>query len=241
MRIKIDSPPQQAAIYVDTKESGIKGYTPATLQAAARHLHHHPRAARIPAGAEADHASTRSQGFIFTLERQAKPAVLDVRATSSNDAATGAQLFVDGAPVGMVPARVEVPAGKHRIEVKKPGFNDFADSADVAEGEQRQMVIDLQQAVKKGALLVTGDAAGRRRLPRRRAQGLDAGAARATSPRGSTRSRSKRATCRGSRGHRRRQPAAEGDGAAGAGRPGGGLGAHGVRRRPAPRCGSTAR
>ena len=103
---------------------------------------------------------TRSEGFIFTLERQARPAVLDVRAMGSNPAAVGAQLFVDGAPVGTVPARVEVPAGKHRIEVKKPGYVDWADTADVAEGDQRQMVIDLQQAVKKGALLVTSDQPG---------------------------------------------------------------------------------
>ena len=121
MRIKIDSQPQQAAIYVDNKESGIKGYTPATI--------------RLPRGTytiilelpgfrpvSKPITVTRSEGFIFTLERQAEPAVLDVRATSSNDAATGAQLFVDGAPVGTVPARVEVPAGKHRIEVKKAGL-----------------------------------------------------------------------------------------------------------------------
>ena len=159
MRIKIDSQPQQAAIYVDNKESGIKGYTPSTI--------------RLPKGTytiilelpgfapvKKPITVTRSEGFIFTLERQAKPAVLDVRATSSNDAATGAQLFVDGAPVGTVPARVEVPAGKHRIEVKKAGYVDFADTADVAEGDQRQMVIDLQQAVKKGALLVTSDQPG---------------------------------------------------------------------------------
>lgn len=159
MRIKIDSQPQQAAIYVDNKESGIKGYTPSTI--------------RLPRGTytiilelpgfqpvKKPITVTRSEGFIFTLERQAKPAVLDVRAMASNDAATGAQLFVDGAPVGTVPARVEVPAGKHRVEVKKQGYVDWADTADVAEGDQRQMVIDLQQAVKKGALLVTSDQPG---------------------------------------------------------------------------------
>jgi len=120
MRIKIDSQPQQAAIYINAKEGGIKGYTPATI--------------RLPKGTytiilelpgfrpvQKPITVTRSEGFIFTLDRQARPAVLDVRASGSNDAATGAQLFVDGAPVGTVPARVEVPAGKHRVEVKKQG------------------------------------------------------------------------------------------------------------------------
>ena len=143
MRVKIDSAPQQAAVYVDSKEYGIEGYTPATL--------------RLPKGTytiilelpgfqpvQKPITVTRSEAFIFTLERQARPAVLDVR-PASNDTATGAQLFVDGAPVGTVPARVEVPAGKHLIEVKKPGFKDWRDTADVAEGEQRTMVVDCSR------------------------------------------------------------------------------------------------
>lgn len=159
MRIKIDSQPQQAAVYVDRKEDGIKGYTPTTLRLSRGS---YTIILELPGfrPVQKPISVSRSEGFIFTLERQAKPAVLDVRATGNNDAATGAQLFVDGAPVGTVPARVEVPAGKHRVEVRKQGYVDWGDTADVAEGDQRQMVIDLQQAVKKGALLVTSDQPG---------------------------------------------------------------------------------
>jgi hypothetical protein len=159
MRIKIDSQPQQAAIYIDHKESGIKGYTPTTL--------------RLPRGSytvilelpgfrrvEKPITVTRSEGFIFTLERQARPAVIDVRPSANNDAASGAQLFVDGQPVGNVPARVEVAAGRHAIMVRKNGYNDFNDTADLQEGDQRQMSVDLQQAVKKGSILVTSDQSG---------------------------------------------------------------------------------
>jgi len=32
MRVKIDSQPQQAAVYVDSKDYGIEGYTPVTLK-----------------------------------------------------------------------------------------------------------------------------------------------------------------------------------------------------------------
>jgi hypothetical protein len=103
---------------------------------------------------------SRSQAFVFTLERQARPAVLDVRASSSNDSATGGQLSIDGAAVGTVPARVEVAAGHHLVEVKKAGFNDYRDSADVREGEQRTMVVELMSQVKKGSILVTADVSG---------------------------------------------------------------------------------
>lgn len=159
MRIKIDSQPQQAAVYVNSKEAGIKGYTPTTL--------------RLPKGTytiilelpgfrpvQKPLTVTRSEAFVFTLERQARPAVLDVRAPASNAAASGAQLLVDGAPVGQVPARIEVPAGSHRVEVKKAGFVDWSDTETVAEGDQRQLVVDLQPAVKKGSILVTSDQVG---------------------------------------------------------------------------------
>src|SRR5262249_37315105 len=102
----------------------------------------------------------KSQAFVFTLEREARPAVLDVRASSSNDSAVGGQLLVDGAPGGTVPARVEVEKGRHLIEVKKPGFKDFRDSADLGEGETRTTVVELQAEVKKGSLLVVADVAG---------------------------------------------------------------------------------
>jgi len=93
------------------------------------------------------------------MERQARPAIVDVRSVS-NDSATGAQLFIDGAAVGTLPAKVEVAAGKHLIEVKKANFKDYRDSVDVAEGDNRTMVIELQPEAKKGSVLVTSDVAG---------------------------------------------------------------------------------
>ena len=97
------SPPQQAAVYVDSKEYGIEGYTPVTLRL--------PKGTytiilELPGFRPVQKAITvsRSEGFVFTMERAARPAVLDVRASAANDAAMGGQLFVDGAPVGTVPA-----------------------------------------------------------------------------------------------------------------------------------------
>ncbi len=159
MRVKIDSAPQQAAVYVDNKDFGIQGYTPVTL--------------KLPKGAynvilelpgfrtvQKPINVTRSEGFIFTMERQARPSVIDVRASQANDTATGGTLFVDGAQMGTVPARIEVAPGHHLVEVKRPGFKDYRDSADLSEGDQRVMVIELVPDIKKGMLLVTSDVAG---------------------------------------------------------------------------------
>ncbi|HZS42050.1 MAG TPA: PEGA domain-containing protein, partial [Polyangia bacterium] len=159
MRVKIDSAPQQAAIYVDSKDYGIQGYTPTTI--------------KLPKGTytiilelpgfrpvQKGISVTRSEGFMFAMERQARPSVLDVRSSASNDTATGGSLYVDGAALGTIPARVEVAPGHHLIEVKRQGYKDYRDSADVAEGEQRTMVIELQPEARKGMLLVVADVAG---------------------------------------------------------------------------------
>ncbi len=157
-RIKIDSSPQQAAIYVESKQYGIQGYTPSTL--------------RLPRGPykiivelagfkpmERPINVRRSEAFVFTLERAARPAVLDIRSVAG-DSATGGQLFVDGSSVGTVPGKAELTAGKHLIEVKKQGWKDYRDTLEVQDGELRTMVVDLQAEAKKGTLLVSSDAAG---------------------------------------------------------------------------------
>ena len=158
LRIKIDSQPQQAAIYIDSKEYGIEGYTPTTL--------------KLPKGSytiimelpgfkpvQRPINVTRSEGFIFTLERAARPAVVEVRSVAT-DSATGGQLFVDGAMVGTVPGKSELAAGSHLVEVKKAGFKDFRESVTVAEGETRTLMVDLLAEAKKGSILVVSDTAG---------------------------------------------------------------------------------
>jgi hypothetical protein len=159
MRIAIDSQPQQAAIYIDSKDYGIEGYTPATV--------------KLPKGLytiileapgfkplQRQIQVTRSgPAPLFTLERLSRPATLDIRSVS-NDSASGGQLLIDGAPSGTVPARVELSAGQHLVEVKKAGFQGYRETANVVEGETRTMVIELTAEAKKGSILVTADVAG---------------------------------------------------------------------------------
>lgn len=160
-RVRIDSSPQQAAIYVEGKQYGIQGYTPSVL--------------RLPKGSykviielpgfkpmerQVDvRRAGGTQPFLFTLERAVRPAVLDIRSTSG-DSASGGQLFVDGTAAGTVPGRAELPAGKHVVEVKKPGFKDFRDTIDAQEGDTRTMIIELVAEAKKGSILVTADIGG---------------------------------------------------------------------------------
>jgi hypothetical protein len=158
MRVVIDSAPQQAAIYVNDKSFGIQGYTPSTLKL--------PKGTytvilELPGFKAVSRPITvsRSAQFMFPLEREAKPATLDVRSVS-NDSASGGTVYIDGQQVGTVPARVQLSAGSHLVEVKKTGFNDYREQTTVSEGESRSMVIELQPQAKKGSILVTADVAG---------------------------------------------------------------------------------
>ena len=157
-RVKIDSSPQQAAVYIDNKQYGIQGYTPLTMRLPKGPYH---VIVELPGfkPMERDVTVKRAEAFVFTLERAPRPAVVDVRSTSG-DTATGGQLLVDGVVTGSVPGRAELPAGRHVIEVKKAGWKDFRDTVDVTEGETRTMVVNLEAELKKGAILVTADVSG---------------------------------------------------------------------------------
>ncbi len=159
MRIAIDSQPQQAAIYIDSKDFGIEGYTPATVKLPKGNYTVILEAPGFKPLTRQIVVTRSGPAPLFVLERASRPAVLDVRSVS-NDSASGAQLFIDGAPSGTVPSRLELTAGQHLVEVKKAGFKDYRESANVAEGETRTMVIELSAEAKKGSILVTADVAG---------------------------------------------------------------------------------
>jgi hypothetical protein len=153
--VRIDSSPQQAAIYVNSKEFGIQGYTPSTL--------------KLPKGTykfilelqnfkpiESTVEITRSQAFTVALERMPRPAILDVRA-GSDQSALGGTIIVDGTTVGTLPNQVEVAAGNHLVEVKRAGYADDRESVQVAEGERRTLVVNLVAQARPGDLIVMAD------------------------------------------------------------------------------------
>ena len=157
-KVKIDSSPQQAVVYIDSKVHGPLGYTPVetklpkgTYKVALELPGYKPFEREITIGA-------RNDPFLFVLERLPRPAVLDMRASPQDDSATGGRITIDNVPVGAVPAAVEVAAGRHQLTVTKEGFNAYSEWVDVAEGERRTIVIVLvKTAPALGTLIVTAD------------------------------------------------------------------------------------
>lgn len=93
----------------------------------------------------------------FTLERA--PARLDIKFPATNDGARGAEIFIDGQPVsGAVPLMIDLPSGRHLVEVKKPGFKIYTETVEVKAGETRPVWVMMSQDVRAGSLLVAADA-----------------------------------------------------------------------------------
>ncbi len=162
-RVKIDSAPQKAAIYLDDKKYGIAGYT--------------PWSGRLPKGtwkvilelegyepAERTIVVRRTRSWQETfvpLVKKVVPAKLDVRPDADKNA-FGAKVWVDGQVQGQIPALITLDGGRHLVEVKKDGFETFEQWVEVKEGE-KVTVNPMLRPVKveeKGDILVEADVPG---------------------------------------------------------------------------------
>jgi hypothetical protein len=164
-RVKVDSSPQQAAVYWSAgtagqpKDYGIAGYTPITLKVPRGIVNFVVELQGFkPQTKQMD--VKKSQTVTFTMERAPAVAKLDLQ-SATDGSGTGAEVTIDGAPKGTVPNSFDLPAGRHQVEVNKAGFKPWSRWFDLAEGEHRTQDLTLERAeAAAGALLVTSDAGG---------------------------------------------------------------------------------
>ena len=162
-KLKIDSSPQQAAVYWDSgagqqpRQYGIAGYTPITI--------------KVPKGPvkiilelsgwkpfEQVIDVRKNTSISPTLERAPRMARLNLQ--SSSDAA-GGDVLIDGVPRGTIPNTFELTAGRHQIEVRKAGRKPFSDWVELQEGELRTRDVSMESAeAPTGTLLVNSDNGG---------------------------------------------------------------------------------
>lgn len=164
-RLKVDSSPQQATVFWDAgdkpdpKTFGVAGYTPVTLKVPKGSV----KIVVELAGFKPEERTLdvrKSQSVVVTLTRAPQMARLDLAAAPGSGGA-GAEVFVDGADRGTAPNSFELPAGRHQVEVRKPGYKSFSDWFDLAEGERRTRDVSLERAeAPSGTLLVTSDQGG---------------------------------------------------------------------------------
>lgn len=101
-------------------------------------------------------AISAAQTFTFNLEKA--PARLDIKYPGTNDAARGADILVDGTPAGSVPQLVDLPAGRHLIEIRKPGHKVYSENVEVKAGETRPIWVTLTAEARHGSLVIAADA-----------------------------------------------------------------------------------
>jgi hypothetical protein len=162
-RVRIDSAPQQAAIYLDDKRYGIVGYTPweGRLQRGDWNViiekdgyETAQRTIRV------ERMRTTQETFIPLVKKE-DPAQLDVRADADKNA-FGAQVWLNGQLQGQIPLVLKVGDGRHLIEIKKDEFEDFTQWVEAKEGDRITVnpMLRPRQQVKTGSILVEADVSG---------------------------------------------------------------------------------
>lgn len=142
IRVQIETAPAGANVFVDDRSAGIQCQSGALCRLKLKRGPH--RLILELEGYRTQEqviAVSGSQRFSFKL--LSAPASLDVRVPATNPAAQGAELFLDGKLKGVVPSVLEVGEGKHLVEVRRSGFEPYAEQVDLKAGEQRPMFVSL--------------------------------------------------------------------------------------------------
>ena len=162
-RITVNTTPPGARVYVDGKDKGLACQSgPSCKPRMAKGTHRLLLELDGYKPVEETINVTGPQALSFTL--QPAPARLDIKNLATNPSARGGEIFVDGKLSGSVPAEIEVPAGKHMIEVRRPGYQPHAETVEVKGGETHPVFIALaaedRAAPTVGALMITSELAG---------------------------------------------------------------------------------
>ncbi|MBI4510105.1 MAG: PEGA domain-containing protein [Deltaproteobacteria bacterium] len=158
--VKIDSSPQGGMIFLDDKQYGVVGYTPWSgklvkgdykLIVELQGYKPYERLIRV---------DRESKDFFTPLEKQVIPGVVDIQAAADPNV-FGAQVYVDGQLAeGTAPTLVNVPEGRHLVEVKKTGFQDYSQWVSLQQGQKQSIAPVLRPLVvetPKGSILVDAD------------------------------------------------------------------------------------
>jgi PEGA domain len=164
-RVRIESKPTGATVYLDTKEGDPLGQTPYT--------------GKLPAGqhtliVELDGYVSQVQDVTIRRRRKVQRisvklskievANLEVVADTSRRGAVanakGARILVDGKEVGRLPATINVPAGPHQIEVAKEGYKTYETWIEAPEGEKVTVAADLAPLAASGTIAAGKPPAG---------------------------------------------------------------------------------
>jgi len=149
--VTVATDPHGATIYIDGKEHKAKGKGKLKLKL---DKGSHKIRVELPGyrTLEKDIEVSKKQEH-FELKLDAAKAQILLR-PSADDEARGAQIFIDGAAAGTVPADVDAKPGQHTVEVRKPGFKTYTETVNISGTDSKTVTVALAADAKRGTLVV---------------------------------------------------------------------------------------
>jgi len=162
-KVRVDSAPQQAAVYLEDEKYGIVGYTPWVGRLGRGNW-------KVIVKKEGYEATERYlqvkrtgkvQEAFMPMVKVDVPASVEVRPDADQNT-FGAEVWLDGQRQGTLPLTMSVDDGRHLVEVKKEGFEPFAQWIQVREGERLTVnpMLRVGSAGQTGGLLVEAASPG---------------------------------------------------------------------------------
>lgn len=160
--VKIDSAPPGAAIYINDKACPALGVTPWTgklnpgdytviIEAPGYDPASKPfKVARV----------RKTQEMFVPLVKKLDPPKIDVRADADKNVA-GATVVLDGQPQGQAPMVITTTAGRHQVQLKKEGFEDYSTWVETKENQVQTFAPTIKEIAKPkyGIVVVDADVA----------------------------------------------------------------------------------
>lgn len=157
-KVRIDSAPPGATVYLDRKDCGPVGVTPWAGQVVNGSYQVILELEGYQPAQQAFNVvrSRKEQPLFVPMVKKQDPPRIEVRADADKNL-FGAQVTLDGQPQGPVPVTLQTTEGRHLIEIKKDGFEPFQQWIDVKMNEKQTLTPQLKEAVKPGQIIVDAD------------------------------------------------------------------------------------
>ncbi|MCE9577447.1 MAG: PEGA domain-containing protein [Deltaproteobacteria bacterium] len=159
-KVRIDSAPPGATVYIDNEQCGAVGVTPwaGSLVNGDYTIILKLDGYEVKQEAFKVVRSRKEQAKFIPLVKKADPPRIDIRADADKNL-FGAQVFLDGQLQGTAPLIVTTEPGRHLIEIKKEGFEPYQQWVETKLNNNESLAPTIKEIAKPklGTIVVEAD------------------------------------------------------------------------------------